>query len=99
MWLGVGDGGRHGQKTLIAPPAPLVLPQNTGLGGAAVSLGNFAVADEDAGILAAALTSAGRETTSSPAHRMLTPARRRFLRREEDDGLAAGTEAGGERRS
>ncbi|KAK5603582.1 hypothetical protein CRENBAI_004413 [Crenichthys baileyi] len=61
------------------------------MGGAAASLGNFAVADEDAGLLAAVLTSAGRETTSLHPT-AVNPARRRFLRREENDGLAASTE-------
>ncbi|KAK5617558.1 hypothetical protein CRENBAI_003948 [Crenichthys baileyi] len=66
---------------------------------AAGSLGDSAVADEDAGLLPAALTSADRETTSSPVDRLGTPTRQRFLRRQEEDGLAAGTEAGGECRS
>ncbi|MEQ2305505.1 hypothetical protein AMECASPLE_038601 [Ameca splendens] len=65
-----------------------------GMGGAAASLGDSAVADEDAGLVPTALTSADRETTSSPADRLGTPARRRFERQEEKDGLAAGTEAG-----
>ncbi|KAK5608619.1 hypothetical protein CRENBAI_022858 [Crenichthys baileyi] len=37
------------------------------MGGAAANLGDSAVADEDMGLLPAALTSAGMETTSSPA--------------------------------
>ncbi|KAK5618640.1 hypothetical protein CRENBAI_014887 [Crenichthys baileyi] len=57
-----------------------------GMGGAAASLGDGAVAGEDAGLLAAALTSAGRETTSSPAEQEGAP-RRRFLRREEGEGF------------
>ncbi|KAK5622317.1 hypothetical protein CRENBAI_005767 [Crenichthys baileyi] len=68
--------------------------------GAVASLGDGAVADEDAGILAAAFTSAGRETTapdvtaamgdsSSPAESQGKAPRRRFLRLEKDAGLAA----------
>ncbi|KAK5615986.1 hypothetical protein CRENBAI_019222 [Crenichthys baileyi] len=73
------------------------------IGGAAASLGDSAVANEDAGILAAASPSAGRETTapdvsawdmgdSSPAKRLEAAPRLRFLRREEDMDLTAGAE-------
>ncbi|KAK5620949.1 hypothetical protein CRENBAI_016465 [Crenichthys baileyi] len=81
------------------------------MGGVAASLADRAVADDDAGLLAATLPPAGRETTapdvsaaavgdsSSPGETQEGAPRRRFLRRQEDDGLVAGTEAGGERRS
>ncbi|KAK5613535.1 hypothetical protein CRENBAI_020241 [Crenichthys baileyi] len=70
--------------------------------GAAASLGDSAVSVEDAGLLATAFPSAGRETTtpggtttavedsSLPADRLGIPAHQRFLRQKEDDGLAAG---------
>ncbi|MEQ2243768.1 hypothetical protein ILYODFUR_010230, partial [Ilyodon furcidens] len=46
-----------------------------GMGGAAGSLGGGAVADEDAGLLAAALPSAGRETTAPDVTAWETPPR------------------------
>ncbi|MED6234420.1 hypothetical protein ATANTOWER_029584 [Ataeniobius toweri] len=73
------------------------------MGRAAASLGDGAVADEDAGILAAALTLAGRETTapdvttaamgdsSSPTEKQKSALRRRFLWWEKDAGFAAGS--------
>ncbi|KAK5614929.1 hypothetical protein CRENBAI_009325 [Crenichthys baileyi] len=56
---------------------------------AVAGLADSAVAEEDAGLLAAVLTSAGRENHLLASRPAVNPARRRFLRQEEDDGLAA----------
>ncbi|MEQ2246457.1 hypothetical protein ILYODFUR_038682 [Ilyodon furcidens] len=63
-----------------------------GMGGAAATLGDSAVTGEDAGLLPADLTSAGRETTSSPAEPQEGAPRRRLLRREEGEDFTAGPE-------
>ncbi|MEQ2311369.1 hypothetical protein AMECASPLE_019154 [Ameca splendens] len=96
-------------KTLNTAPAHQVLPQSTGLERAkmAASLGDSAVADEDTGLIATALTSAGWETTapdvtaaamgdsSSPAEKQEGAPRQRFLGRKMPALLAdQGTQPG-----